>query len=413
MPARIAPTAGNAATATATRTIAGIARGQKLTPAWTATMIAYGMVDATTPYRHHGHGRMPWIWTVQCASAPFHKDKHPHWKMVAQKLIKNTLVTVAAAANVRALTAREVTSQCYQRWPFGATRGCAIIRPMTDIKLNRRGFLGAGLATTGLALLPTQEAAASPLTEKEKLAKIASNTWPLRQIFKTRNPNQNPQTVELKKKYGEITMLDMPQFTKDTFPGVTKMDLFSGLFGDVTDDSMYTQMPVIAGTVLRQTREFEPSSASGKQWLSKLANKMAATGTSCQHISNNAPRDIADPDPEKRKAGVEVAKKWMDGGKIIGAKSMRVNSGGPRIAPNSVVTSDYPKNGRACQVPHQLHRVDEGTGRPRLQSRGEDYAGESLGAHRQPDEHPDHQSIPWAVSSAKPRRTSATGSTST
>ena len=37
----------------------------------------------------------------------------------------------------------------------------------------------------------------------------------------------------MKKKYGEITMLDFPQFTKDTFPGVTHMDLFSGLFGDV------------------------------------------------------------------------------------------------------------------------------------------------------------------------------------
>ena len=37
-------------------------------------------------------------------------------------------------------------------------------------------------------------------------------------------------------------MLDFPQFTKDTFPGVTHMDLFSGLFGDVTDDSMFTQL---------------------------------------------------------------------------------------------------------------------------------------------------------------------------
>ena len=42
---------------------------------------------------------------------------------------------------------------------------------------------------------------------------------------------------EMKKKYGEITMLDFPQFTKDTFPGVTHMDIFSGLFGDVTDDT--------------------------------------------------------------------------------------------------------------------------------------------------------------------------------
>src|SRR5262245_28356334 len=138
---------------------------------------------------------------------------------------------------------------------------------MTDNELHRRGFLGAGLGATGLALALAEPAAARPLSEKEKLARIASNTWPLRYIFKTRGGGNNPRNEAMKKKYGEITMLDMPQFTKDTFPGVTHMDLFSGLFGDVTDDSMYTTMPVIAGTITRQTREFDPSSASGKQWL--------------------------------------------------------------------------------------------------------------------------------------------------
>jgi sugar phosphate isomerase/epimerase len=48
-------------------------------------------------------------------------------------------------------------------------------------------------------------------------------------------------------------------------------------------------------------------------------------------------------DAERRKAGIEVAKKWLDAGKIIGAKSMRVNSGGPRIAPCAVATETYPK----------------------------------------------------------------------
>ena len=53
-----------------------------------------------------------------------------------------------------------------------------------------------------------------------------------------RSPSNGGWTpAQMKKKYGEITMLDFPQFTKDTFPGVTHMDLFSGLFGDVTDDS--------------------------------------------------------------------------------------------------------------------------------------------------------------------------------
>jgi sugar phosphate isomerase/epimerase len=218
-----------------------------------------------------------------------------------------------------------------------------------DLQLDRRDFFraagAAGLGATGLAVVTEQSAAAGPLTEEEKLARIASNTWPLRFIFKSRMGfGTNPRAEEMKKKYGEITMLDFPQFTKDTFPGVTHMDIFSGLFGDVTDDSMYVRVPLMVGAATRTTLEFDPSSASGKSWLAKLANTMAATGTKCQHISNNAPRDICEPDIERRKAGIEVAKKWLDGARILGAKSMRVNSGGPRIAPWPVATADYPKN---------------------------------------------------------------------
>jgi sugar phosphate isomerase/epimerase len=208
---------------------------------------------------------------------------------------------------------------------------------------DRRDFLKSGLALAPLAAAAAAPTPA-PLTEKEKLARIASNTWPIRYIFKSRTGfGRSPRIEEMKKKYGEITMLDFPQFTKDTFPGVTHMDLFSGLFGDVTDDAMYAQVPVMVGAATRVTQEFDPSSAAGKRWLDGLANKMAATGTTCQHISNNAPRDICEPDVEKRQAGIAVAKKWLDGAKILGAKSMRVNSGGPRIAPSSVATADYPK----------------------------------------------------------------------
>ena len=66
----------------------------------------------------------------------------------------------------------------------------------------------------------------------------------------------------MKAKYGEITMLDFPQFTKDTFPGVTHMDLFSGLFGDVTDDSMYRR----ASRSIRRR-------PSGRKWLDQLAGE--------------------------------------------------------------------------------------------------------------------------------------------
>src|ERR1051325_5934049 len=200
--------------------------------------------------------------------------------------------------------------------------------------MDRRDFFKTAGAA-GLALTPAQIAAGKPLTEKEKMARIASNTWPIRYIFKSRTGfGRNPKAEEMKKKYGEITMIDFPQFTKDTFPGVTHMDLFSGLFGEVADDSMYVQVPVYVGAATRVTQEFDPSSASGKRWLDKLAAKMSGTGTSCQHISNNAPRDICELDAEKRKTGISVAKKWLDGAALLGAKSMRVNSGGPRIVPN-------------------------------------------------------------------------------
>jgi sugar phosphate isomerase/epimerase len=209
---------------------------------------------------------------------------------------------------------------------------------------DRRDFFKTlGVAASGVALSPAP-AAAAPLTEKQKLARLASNTWPIRFIFKSRTGfGRNPRSEALKEKYGEITMLDFPQFTKDTFPGVTHMDLFSGLFGDVSDDSMYVNVPLMVGAATRVTQEFDPSSASGKRWLEKLAKQMAVTGTTCQHISNNAPRDICEPDAEKRKTGIEVAKKWLDGAAMLGAKSMRVNSGGPRLVPGAVATADYPK----------------------------------------------------------------------
>ena len=233
---------------------------------------------------------------------------------------------------------------------------------------NRRGFIkraGAGL-TAGLMASSVSSAQASaasdpishagaqrPLTEQEKVARIASNSWPIRYIFKARGVilAPKPEVEQMKKKYGEITMLDFPEFTKKTFPGVRDMDLFSGLFGDADDDSQFVKSSITGsnGTV-HQVTEFDPSSTAGKRWLEKMANKQVTTGTRCHHISNNAPRNICDMDAEKRKDGVEVAKKWLDGAATLGAKSMRVNSGGPRIAPTPTADpSSYPKNSELAQ----------------------------------------------------------------
>jgi sugar phosphate isomerase/epimerase len=265
--------------------------------------------------------------------------------------------------------------------------------------MDRREFLrtaGGTLGATGLALSVDETPIAQALSEKEKLDRIASNSYPLRYLFRSRpggrgggrgrgaggqgsvdaatqnapgapsaagapqpgaatqgTPAAQPTGAgggrgsgpvpgrgmggmtaeEMRKKYGEITMLDFPKFTTDTFPGVVHMDVWSSLFGDVTDDSMY------AG------RGFDPSTPSGRQWLERLASTLVTTGTKIHHISNNAPTGMSGPDEEARKAGIEVAKKWLDGAAIIGAKSMRVNSGGPNYLPVSVAGPDgYPKN---------------------------------------------------------------------
>jgi len=246
-------------------------------------------------------------------------------------------------------------------------------RQLRDAYLDRRSFFkatGAGLAAAGIAQGDQANPAARALTEKEKLDRIASNTWPIRDIFKTRprpagaGGGGNQQVSAMKQKYGEITMLDFPDFTKSTFPGVYHMDLFSGLFGDVTDDSMFTggappaaATPAAPGAAapagggMRVPREFDPSSDSGKKWLEKLANKMVVTGTKCQHISNNAPRDLCSTDPDRRKAGIQVAKKWLDGAAMIGTKSMRVNSGSASILASPINAPDgYPKNDSLAEL---------------------------------------------------------------
>ena len=245
--------------------------------------------------------------------------------------------------------------------------------------VDRRGFFktaGAGIAAAGFVLSPDHRLEAAAWSEKDKLARLAACSWPIRFIFKTRQgggrgasgggrgastaaapppaaaaagqPSTAPppptsrgnagvSSQEMKEKYGEITMLDFPQFAKDTFPGVTHMDIFSGLFGDVTDDSMY------------DGRQFDPSTPSGKKWLDKLVAKMVATGTKVQHISNNAPTNLASSTDALRKAGVEVGKKWLDAGAILGAKSVRMNSPqalGDPIRPQAVrdPATGYPKN---------------------------------------------------------------------
>ncbi|MCC7009471.1 MAG: TIM barrel protein [Acidobacteria bacterium] len=212
---------------------------------------------------------------------------------------------------------------------------------------GRGGAAGAGRGAAGAAGAPAGgrgRAAGAGAAPPADSANQAANPIPPMPA----NRDQTP-TAEMKRKYGEITMLDFPQWTKDNFPGVTKMDLFSGLFGDVTDDSQFITAQQGGGG----GAGFDPMSPSGRKWLDELANVLVKTGTKVQHVSNNAPFALADygsPEADaRRKAGVAMAKRWLEGCKVLGPVSMRMNSPqalGPSIRPNAIPRAGdgYPRN---------------------------------------------------------------------
>ena len=235
--------------------------------------------------------------------------------------------------------------------------------PITAPGADRRAFLKGTALVAGAGLLAAAPAAADPrpLSDSEKVTRIASNTYPIRTLFKRRPSTAQPASATaaavasaeaMKKKYGEITLLDFPQFTIDKFPGVRKMDLWSSLFGDVTDDSMFVKVTTTRDGRTSENWEFDPAAASSKKWLGQLTDRMAKTGVSCHHVSNNAPRNISDLDASLRKTGITVAKSWLDACATIGAKTMRVNTGGPRIIPGASATTNYPRNDEVVKYIH-------------------------------------------------------------
>lgn len=199
---------------------------------------------------------------------------------------------------------------------------------------DRRDFLlkaGLGVAAAGTLLphsLSAQASVARQLTESEKRSRIAMTCWPLRHLFKTYGRGApSEETVALRKKYGEITLLDLPRWTKDFFPGVHHLDLWSDVFGDPADSTQYTETTVQRDNKPFPMRRWEPGAPAARKWLEKLASVIANEGFVTQHLSNDVPRFLADPDDAKRTEGIRVAKMWMDVAAILGAKTMRANTG--------------------------------------------------------------------------------------
>jgi sugar phosphate isomerase/epimerase len=104
------------------------------------------------------------------------------------------------------------------------------------------------------------------------------------------------------------------------------MDIWSSLCGDPADSTMF-------GTGGGGGGGFDPSLPSSRKWIDQLASKLVTTGTKIQHISNNAPGNMASMNEEARQAGLATARKWLDMAKTLGVVSMRVNTGGPEEMP--------------------------------------------------------------------------------
>ena len=228
-------------------------------------------------------------------------------------------------------------------------------RRLTD----RREFLrtsGLGVAAAGALLGHDADADAQgasamrQLTAEEKLSRIASSCWPPRFCFKSiGNRPPSEEAVAMKKKYGEITMLRFPQWTKDTYPGVYHLDLWSDVFGDPSDPAQDQEQKVTRdnGQTVSVFR-WDPTQPASKTWLEKLAAKIGDTKTVCQHISNNAPQNLCGSGRREAEGGhPRLAKAWMDVGAMLGTKTMRANTGvsGTRIMPEAKPhDTGYPKN---------------------------------------------------------------------
>ena len=195
---------------------------------------------------------------------------------------------------------------------------------------DRRDFLAkAGLGVAAVEALfpdtlPAQSSVARQPTDGEKMSRLAMTCWPQRHLFTSYGRGTpNEETLALRKKYGEITMHDLPKWTKDFSPGIHHLDLWSDVFGDPADSTQYTERTVERDGKPFTVRRWDPSSPASKKWVEKLASIIANEKFVCQHISNNAPQFLADPDDTRRREGIRVAKMWMDTAAVLGAKTMR------------------------------------------------------------------------------------------
>ena len=215
--------------------------------------------------------------------------------------------------------------------------------------MDRRGFFktaGAGAGAAGLALGTAATAQASPLTEKEKLARIASNTWPhplhLQEpdMASARNP-KNEATEE------EVWRDHHARLSPVHQGHLPRRDPHGPVLGPVRRRGRRQHVRSRAADGGRghardagvRPLERIGQSAGWKRWRTRWRRPARSASTS--------PTTLRATSANWTWRSARRASRWPRSGwtapPFSGAKSMRVNSGGPRIAPVPVATADYPK----------------------------------------------------------------------
>ena len=98
---------------------------------------------------------------------------------------------------------------------------------------------------------------------------------------------------------GKLVNLDFPAFAKKEF-GINAVEYVNGLFENKTGDEKY---------------------------FNELKKRCADLDVSSQLIMCDGLGNLGDPDDAKRQKAVDNHKLWMEGAKILGCHSIRVNAG--------------------------------------------------------------------------------------
>jgi sugar phosphate isomerase/epimerase len=146
--------------------------------------------------------------------------------------------------------------------------------------MNRRSFLKAGIAA---AALPRILIAG----ETGPMARIAMSTVTFRFRFRQTNPEGK----------GTLTLLEVPEYYADRFK-LTNIEFWS--------------------------KHFE---SQEKAYLDELKAAIQRTRTTLINIQVDERYNLAEPDEQKRKAGIASCKRWLNTTAYMGAPSMRVNTG--------------------------------------------------------------------------------------